>query len=58
MRRTLEVAGLDPSRKYILVTNGRVSAAAIAPKSDGTLRLPVPADVPIRCVLAALPRGT
>jgi hypothetical protein len=56
-RRTLVVAGLDPSRSYILVSNGRVAATALRPKPDGTLRLPVAAGVPVRCVLTVHPRG-
>lgn len=54
--RTLVVAGLEPSRRYVLVTNGRVAAQELEPSPDGTLRIPVAGDLPVRSVLAAYRR--
>ncbi len=52
-RRTLVVAGLEPARRYTLVTNGRVAAAGLKPRDDGTLRVAVAGALPVRCVIAA-----
>jgi TM2 domain-containing membrane protein YozV len=56
-RRALRVAGLDPARAYTLVSNGRIAATALRPRPDGTLRIPVAGEVPLRCILAAHPRS-